>query len=476
MFKTLFSKLMSLYTIIILTTLLLLSVLLSSAIQNYFMTQKEEMMLEQGRIIRDQYALQYYTGFMDQKKLSVQLELIDKYLNARIWLVDTTGKIYMDSRTAQDPRWVGQQINVDVIKTVLNGETITIRGKFGESFIEPVLTVGYPISINYQVVGALFLHASIPDIQKTVSYVSGLIFLCLLISLIIAFIFVYIISRKIINPIKEMNDIAKTMAEGDFKRRIIVDSEDEVGELAESFNHMAEELNQLEELRRGFLANISHDFRSPLTSIKGFIQAILDGTIPLEFQEKYLNIVLEETDRLTTLTNEILDLTSMESENINLEKTNFDLHDLIRKIVIQFEQRLKKKQINLNLIFQHEVLLVYADSDKIKRVLYNLIDNAVKFIGEKDQIIIDTSIHHKKAYISIQDTGLGMSKEELQHIWDRFHKGDRSRGKDKMGTGLGLAIVKQIIKNHGEDIFVESEEGIGTTFVFTLPLAEEIEK
>ena len=188
-----------------------------------------------------------------------------------------------------------------------------------------------------------------------------------------------------------MNDIAKTMAEGDFKRRIIVDSEDEVGELAESFNHMAEELNQLEELRRGFLANISHDFRSPLTSIKGFIQAILDGTIPLEFQEKYLNIVLEETDRLTTLTNEILDLTSMESENINLEKTNFDLHDLIRKIVIQFEQRLKKKQINLNLIFQHEVLLVYADSDKIKRVLYNLIDNAVKFIGEKDQIIIDTS-------------------------------------------------------------------------------------
>ncbi|NLL70904.1 MAG: HAMP domain-containing histidine kinase [Epulopiscium sp.] len=476
MFKSLFSKFIGLYTAIILTTFLLLSVLLSSAIQNYFIEQKQEMMLEQGRIIRDQYALQYYTGFMDKKKLGVQLELIDKYLNARIWLVDTTGKIYMDSRTAQDARWIGQQISVDVLKTVLEGEVVTIRGKFGESFTEPVLTVGYPIIVNYQVMGALFLHASIPMIQETVSYVFRLILLCLMISLLVAFIFVYMLSRKIIKPLNEMNHIAKAMAEGDFKKRIIVDSEDEVGELANSFNNMAEELSQLEELRKGFLANISHDFRSPLTSIKGFIQAILDGTIPTEYQEKYLTIVLEETERLTKLTNEILDLTYMESENMDLEKSNFDLHALIRQMVMQFEQRIKDKQIDFKLVLQQEVLWVYGDSDKIKRVLYNLIDNAIKFVNEKDQIVIDTSIHGNKAYISIQDTGPGMSKEELQHIWDRFHKGDRSRGKDKKGTGLGLSIVKQIIKHHGEEVFVESEEDVGTTFVFTLPLAEKSEE
>ena len=454
------------------TTFLLLSTVLTTAIKNYFLTQKEEVLLEQGKVIRDQYALQYYTGFMDRKKLNIQLELLDTYLNARIWLVDTTGKIYMDSRTAYDSNWVGEQINVDILKNVMEGEVVTIRGRFGGSFVEPVITVGYPIIVNYKVMGVLFMHSSIPAIQETISYVSTWILLCLMISLFVAFIFIYMLSRKIIKPLNEMNHIAKAMASGDFGKRIIVDSEDEVGELANSFNNMAEELKQLEELRKGFLANISHDFRSPLTSMKGFIQAILDGTIPKDGQEKYLNIVLEETERLTNLTNDILNLTYMESENMDLEKTIFDIHELIRQIIAQFEQRLLDKQIQLELVLEQESLYVYADSEKIKRVLYNLIDNAVKFISPQDKIIVDTSIHCKKAYISIEDTGPGMPKEELQYIWDRFHKADRSRGKDKTGTGLGLSIVKQIIKHHGEEVFVESQENMGTTFIFTLPLAD----
>lgn len=468
MFKSLFGKLFTVYMGIILGSFILLAAILSQAFETYFIYQKKEIMLEQGEKITKQYAKAYYTGIMDLEQLGFEMEVLDKYLDSMIWIVDANGRIYVVSRT-ENKEWLGQKLTYEQINEVFQGKIVTIEGKFGGYFKEPVLTVGYPIQIDGKAYGALFMHTPIPEIQKTVGELYKITLLCLGLSSLFSFFFIYFQSRRITQPMKEMNEVAKVIAGGDFQRRLEVVGKDEVGELANSFNYMAEELNKLEELRRGFIANISHDLRSPLTSIKGFVQAILDGTIPLEKQTTYLEIVLDETRRLTKMTNDIMDLTKMESGQMELEKDQFEINDVIRRVLDQFEQRILEKAVELHLILAEEKTMVFADREQIQRVIYNLLDNAVKFVPEEGTIWIETTVSVNKVYISVKNTGEPIPQEDIFYIWDRFHKGDRSRGKDRTGMGLGLSIVKQILKNHGESVKVENQEE-GVTFIFTIDL------
>ena len=218
------------------------------------------------------------------------------------------------------------------------------------------------------------------------------------------------------------------------------------------------------------MANISHDFRSPLTSIKGYLEAILDGTIPPELYDKYLKIVIAETERLNKLTQSMLALNSMDSKGF-LSRSNFDINRVIKDTAATFEGTCNSKNIVLDLTFTDDVLMVYADLGKIQQVLYNLIDNAIKFSHPDSVIYIQTTLRYEKIFVSVKDTGIGIPKESINKIWNRFYKMDSSRGKDKKGTGLGLAIVKDILQAHGENIDVVSTVGVGTEFIFTLPKA-----
>ena len=200
---------------------------------------------------------------------------------------------------------------------------------------------------------------------------------------------------------------------------------------------------------------------------------MLDGTIPQDSYDKYLQIVLDEANRLTKMTNNVLDLTKMENGQIELNRRSFDINELIVGLALSFEQRVEDKKIQIQFQFIQEKLFVYADFDQIQRVIYNLLDNALKFTDEGDSITVETSIIGKKAHISVEDTGCGIEENALPHVFDRFNKGDKSRGKNKLGTCLGLAIAKQIIVNHGEDISVTSHLGEGTKFSFTLPLGTD---
>jgi len=468
MFKTLFSKLFTVYMGIILGSFILLAAILSQAFESYFIYQKKGIMLEQGENITKQYAKAYYTGIMDLEQLRFEMEVLDKYLDSMIWIVDSSGRIYVVSRT-ENKSWLGQKLTLEQINDVFEGKIVTIQGKFGGYFKEPVLTVGYPIQIDGKAYGALFMHTPIPEIQKTVGELYKITLLSLGISILLSFLFIYYLSRRITNPLKEMNEAAKVIAGGDFQRKLEIIGNDEVSQLADSFNYMAEELNKLEELRRGFIANISHDLRSPLTSIKGFVQAILDGTIPEEKQEKYLEIVLDETGRLTKMTNDIMDLTKMESGQIEIKKEQFDINELIRRVLEQFEQRILEKDVKLKLILAEEKTMVYADREQIQRVINNLLDNAVKFVPQEGKIWIETTLFVNKILVSVKNNGESIKENEIHYIWDRFHKGDKSRGRDKTGMGLGLSIVKQILKNHGENIKVENiSEGVAFTFSITL--------
>jgi signal transduction histidine kinase len=234
---------------------------------------------------------------------------------------------------------------------------------------------------------------------------------------------------------------------------------------------MASELEDMEKYQRDFIANVSHDFRSPLTSIKGYLEAILDGTIPQELHEKYILRVISETERLRKLTEGMISLGSMEVSTM-LKRTNFDINSTIRDICASNENACRKKNIHFELIFEDESEMVYADHAKIQQVLYNLIDNAIKFSHQNGIIYITTGIRQRKVFVSVKDTGIGIPRQSIKKIWDRFYKSDLSRGKDKTGTGLGLSIVKEIIQAHNETIDVVSTEGAGAEFTFTLPAAE----
>ncbi len=242
-----------------------------------------------------------------------------------------------------------------------------------------------------------------------------------------------------------------------------------MGYLAATLNYMAHELNKSEEYQKNFIANVSHDFRSPLTSIKGYVEAMKDGTIPYEMQEKYLDIVIFETERLRKLTSSLLTLNSYDSRAVLLDISTFDINQVIKNTLAAFEGICGKKKISFVLTLDEKVKLVSADMGKIQQVLYNLIDNAIKFSHNNSSIKITVSELNGKVFVSVKDSGIGIPKDSIGKIWDRFYKTDLSRGKDKKGTGLGLSITKEIIQSHNENIDVISTEGVGTEFIFTLP-------
>ena len=230
----------------------------------------------------------------------------------------------------------------------------------------------------------------------------------------------------------------------------------------------------MEQYQHNFIANVSHDFRSPLTSIKGYLEAILDGTIPQELYHKYLHIVISETERLNKLTQGMLTLNSLDSKGY-LTRTNFDINRTIKDTAATFEGTCSAKGITFDLTFADSIQMVYADLGKIQQVLYNLIDNAIKFSHEDSIIRIETTEKHNKVFVSVKDSGIGIPKDELKQIWERFYKSDLSRGRDKKGTGLGLSITREIIRSHGENINVISTEGVGSEFIFSLPVAADEE-
>ena len=277
-------------------------------------------------------------------------------------------------------------------------------------------------------------------------------------------------TKTVYVPLKKITYAATEYAAGNLSYSISLHTQDEMGYLANTLNYMAMELNKMEEYQHKFIANVSHDFRSPLTSIKGYLEAIIDGTIPPELYEKYLNIVIAETERLNKLTQGMLTLNSLDSKGF-LTRTNFDINRVIKDTAAAFEGACSARGITFDLTFNDSIQMVYADLGKIQQVLYNLIDNAIKFSYENSVIYLQASEKHEKIFVSVKDTGAGIPKDSIKKIWERFYKSDPSRGKDKKGTGLGLAIVKEIIQAHDENIDVVSTEGVGTEFIFSLPKA-----
>lgn len=432
---------------------------------SYLVREQANSLYSEATLISTSYS---DTGSLrlSEEMINEQMKAVATFLQVDIWLVDRDGMIISDSR---QERKKGQLI--EGFDPTMTGNRRYTVGSFHGMFNEPVLTAAAPITRNYATRGYVLIHMPIENIFSSqqeilnIVYITGLIiFLLSLIILLVFYIIVYL-------PLRRITVGAMKYAEGDYSYHIRTKSQDEMGYLAETLNFMSEEIAKSDDYQRQFVANISHDFRSPLTSIKGYLEAILDGTIPREMEDKYLKRLITETERLTKLTRSMLTLSSSEQSGM-LIRTNFDINRMIKEVCASFEMSCKKSNKSFELIFAAKKEMVYGDYSKIQQVLYNLTDNAIKFSNAGSSIEIRTGQRGSKVFVSIKDSGIGISKRDLQKIWDRFYKTDQSRGKDKQGTGLGLAIVKSIINAHGENIDCVSTEGVGTEFIFSLPEAQ----
>ncbi len=425
----------------------------------------------ESALISSNYAENYFSKSMTLDEIQAQLAMLSEYLSSDIWIVDTQGNIILNTA---NPDLVESSDRIADFDITDFGSRYYQIGNFYGEFSNETLSVFSPITVNYKVRGYVLIHK---PTSSLVNYANGLIMISyetLGLLFVAAFIVLILFTYIVYIPIRKITKAADRYAQGDFEAKIDIHSSDEIGYLAASLNYMANELNTLEDDQKKFISNVSHDFRSPLTSIKGYVEAMLDGTIPVEMQDKYLNIILFETERLNKLTKSLLELNKFGSHGTMLDITNFDINYTIRMTAQTFEGICKEKRISFDLILTGEKLYVSADMSKIQQVLYNLIDNALKFSHADSTITIETTEKNEKVFVSVKDTGIGIPKDSIKKIWERFYKTDLSRGKDKKGTGLGLSIVKEIIQAHGENINCISTEGVGTEFIFTLPLAKEI--
>ncbi len=427
--------------------------------------EESETLYDEANFLAARYSDVYKGRNLNIDSAYPQLEAVATYLGAEIWVVNNRGTIVADSNHS-----VRAGTAIEGFDPTFNGNRPYTTGTYNNCFSEDVMTVSAPITGNYMTYGYVLIHLPIRQIQGSKDRFLNILYIVAGIIFALSLIILLVFTKTVYIPLKKITEAANQYAAGNLTYKTTIHTQDEMGYLAATLNYMSDELDKMEEYQRTFIANISHDFRSPLTSIKGYLEAILDGTIPPEMYEKYLNRVISETERLNKLTQGLLTLNSLDSKGY-LSRANFDINRVIKDTAASFEGTCDTKNIVLDLTFSDNIIMVYADLGKIQQVLYNLIDNAIKFSHPDSVIYIQAAIKYEKVFVSVKDTGIGIPKDSQKKIWERFYKTDISRGKDKKGTGLGLAIVKEIIQNHGETIDVISTEGVGTEFIFTLPRA-----
>lgn len=467
--KTLYLKFLLAYVIFGIFGFIIISVFVPKLTVEQLTREKANTLYSEATLIADRYGSGLYTSDTSLESVKNQLDALSVYLDSDIWIINPSGRMVL---TTEYPLNVDEVVIIGNFDPTLTANSYYNVSNFFDYYDEAMLNVIAPITTNYKVNGYVVIHASMASVYEssnsllTISYIT----MCILffLSMIILIFFTEIVYK----PLRKITYATEQYASGNMHYEFQVESEDEMGYLAACLNYMASEIARSEDDQKKFVANVSHDFRSPLTSIKGYLEAMIDGTIPPELHEKYLQIVLNETDRLTKLTNSLLTLNNLNTKGMLLDKTDFDINKVIRNTAASFEGTCRKKKLAIELILTGNTMYVNADMGKIQQVLYNLLDNAIKFSHSDSVIRIETSEKKNKLLVSVKDSGIGIPKDDLKLIWERFYKSDSSRGKDKKGTGLGLSIVKEIIASHGEHINVISTEGVGTEFIFSLPCSK----
>lgn len=393
-----------------------------------------------------------------------------KALDADIYLANMSGEVLVCThRSACNHMVYG--IGEEILDEVRENGIYTEVGKMGEIYKSSYYTAGVPLTLSDgRLAGVVFASSSAQGLTDFMSEILRVFLLSVLVMMVVIFVLAYIVSGSLTRPLREMAKATEAFARGDFSVRVPVNERDEIGKLAMAFNNMADSLAQQETVRRSFIANVSHELKTPMTSIAGFIDGILDGTIPQEKERHYLTIVSDEVKRLSRMVRSMLNIAKIEAGEMKLKPTVFDVNEVVLSSIFTFEQMIEKKHLDIRGLEEGKVM-VEADEDLIHQVVYNLLENAVKFVNEGGYIEVSYTVEQKRTYIHIKNSGEGIPKEEISKVIDRFYKTDRSRSMDKTGVGLGLYIVRQIVNLHQGEVIVRSVEGEYCEFSFSVATA-----
>ena len=398
-------------------------------------------------LYREAYLPSYFSGDSSIYNVQSQLSAMRLYFNASIWFVDSTGRT-LTSSSLEDT--VCPDRIKDFNPAEIGGNRY-ITGTYHGYFDEDMITVMAPVTQGFSTKGYLLIHSPVSAIEERCAPIMTQVYISTAVIFALSLIFLLGVQFFIHRPLRQISEAAKQYAIGNLDYEIPVHTHDELGYLSASLNYMAVRLKDMDDYQKKIVANVSHDFRSPLTSIKGYVEAMADGT-----------------ERLTDLTRDLLTLNEFDTKELLLNKSDFDIQEVLKSTAASFESACTQKHISIELLLMPDAVFVLADKRKIQQVLYNLIDNAIKFSENDSLITVEVSEKNEKVFISVKDHGIGIPRQEQTKIWERFYKSDLSRGKDKKGTGLGLSIVKEIIQAHDEHINVVSTEGVGTEFIFSL--------
>ena len=469
MFKSIFAKYFTVISLILSISLMaigLVQVLLST---QYWVADKKELLSSSNKDIADlsaQTARMHSSGTYDISAINYDMDIISRTIDAYMFIVELDGEIVMCSDSAEV--LLDKSLTRDFLAEIGTSPYWEV-GRLNGLFDSRYYTAGQPLIMPDGVhVGYIFTSSSADGLHKYMRENTRVFLLSSLGVLVLAFIAFYLMTYSMVRPLRQMASVTRSFGLGNFSPRVPVHGRDEVAELATALNTMAVSLSSVEGMRRSFVANVSHELKTPMTTISGFIDGILDGTIPPEKQRYYLNIVTSEVKRLSRLVKSMLDLTRIDNGELQLNAVRFDLTEMACGILVSFEPHIERKHIEIAGLDDCPRTEITADRDLIGQVVYNLIDNAVKFSDENGKITIRLYMLDGKVHFSIRNTGAGVPSEEMPHIFERFYKSDKSRSLDKNGMGLGLYIVKTIITLHNGEIVVRSAEGEFCEFEFWL--------
>ncbi len=422
--------------------------------------------------ISDEYVSGYIDdGVWNREEFVNDMEIFNRYTDFHYVVTDADLNIITLSDGIVAPY---KKLNIrddEKLKKMQKGNVVWSTDMISDIFGNTIYNVAYPMLLDGEVKGYVFGGTYTSELTRQIKKLYLYVFVFLVVGLLIGYAAIYYYMYEFLAPINKVNKAARRIAGGNFDERIEFKGNDEIAQLCSSFNVMAESLCEQDKRRKEFTSNISHDLRSPLTSIKGYAEAMTDGTIPPEKYPKYLKIIYSEADRLNNLANSIMDFNTLFASYQNTTLTDYNINTVINEVVLALKERADDKKIKLKIKTEKPEIKVHSDREKIQRVIFNLADNAIKFT-EKGSIEIGSFTKENKAHIYVKDTGIGLSEDEQKRVFERHYKADSSRGIDKNGMGLGLAIVKEIIEWHGENICVRSTPGRGSLFEFTLKLAE----
>lgn len=467
--KSLYGKLVLLTAGVMLTGLLFLTLGLNYALKTYFIDEKAQELTNLGADFQKVYEESFIAGSANSSDLNREVANLERYLGANVWIVNPAGQVFVSPGITDYSLIEKQLVSADV-NAVFQGNVVKRQGFIRPISEEAVLTVGYPIKQGDTVVLALFMNVSLPEINRVSADAFNIGIGAIGITIVLASGVLFVVMRTLTRELTDLSGAVRTIMEGNYEYRIETKRKDELGQLIGSFNEMAGALKRTEESRRDFISDLSHDLRSPLTSLIGYAQGLQDGTVPEERVGKTLHIIEDESRRLLKLTNDILDLSTLQSGQLILNFCDFDIHQMILQTADTFEERIEQKHINMIFDLEKQSLLVHGDPDQIFRVFSNLMDNAVKFAEDGGTIQVKTEQKGNKLLVAVRNTGALIPPDQLNRIWSRFSKLDTSRGMEKKSSGLGLSIVREILRAHEEKIDVYSNEYIGTLFIFSLPM------